>query len=81
MKHAIRILTTVLFIGTTISGCGYAKKTDLDQLREELGDVRANALEAHTVADQSRRTANEALDMSKRTEEIVNRSFKKSMRK
>jgi hypothetical protein len=81
MKQKIAKLICLAFLVSAVTSCGYAKKEDLDKLRDELGDVRANALEAHTVADSARRTAQESLDMSKRTEEVVNRSFKQSMRK
>jgi len=81
MKSTITKITALTFFGLTAVGCSSVNKSDIDQLRAELSEVRATASKALSVAEQARTTADDAMDSSKRTEEIVNRSFKKSMLK
>lgn len=47
----------------------------------ELAKVRDEARDAHRVADQALTTSQEANSRSIRTEEMVNRGFRHSMRK
>ena len=81
MKQKIVKLISLAFIATVVSSCGYASKSDLDKLRAEMGELRINTQQAMSTADDAKRTADQSLEMSRRTEEIVNRSFKQSMRK
>ena len=47
----------------------------------ELAKVQTEARDAHRTADQALSTAQEANARSQRTEEMLNRSYKHSMRK
>lgn len=86
MKNS-KIFTAALlvFVSCTSSSCSYASKDELKQMRADMGaDIRQN----REVADQAMATAKESLEMSqntekvsRNTEEIVNRSFKRSMLK
>ncbi len=71
-------LTVVLLTST---GCSYAKKAELDALRADLNRVERTSDQALNTANEARDTAGEANERSLRLEEMMNRSFKKSMYK
>ena len=61
------------------SGC--ATSSDIDRLEKQIVDVRFMASEARDQAKAAKNAADEANTRSQRTEEMLNRSFQKSMRK
>ncbi len=75
----------VFAICATSVGCSCAKKADLDDLRSDLKQeikvVSDQVAEVSINSEQTRHIAEEANKRSQRTEEAVNRGFKKSMRK
>lgn len=72
MRTRIIILATLLVAALPASGC--ASRSSVTKVREEAHD-------AHRIAEQALSTAQEANNRSIRTEEMVNRSFRHSMRK
>lgn len=72
MRTRIIILATLLVATLPTSGC--ASRSSVAKAREEARD-------AHRIAEQALSTAQEANNRSIRTEEMVNRSFRHSMRK
>ena len=70
-----RILTVALLSTTTLFGpIGCASRGSVLKVRDEAKD-------AHRIAEQALTTAQDANARSIRTEEMVNRSFRHSMRK
>jgi len=67
----VRITTAALIISAPI-GCAS---------NSELAKVRTEAHDAQRAADQALTVAQEANSRSQRTEEMVNRGFRHSMRK
>lgn len=68
------ILTFSALISTAIGMTGCATNSSVHKAHDE-------AREAHRIANQALNTAQEANTRSIRTEEMVNRSFRHSMRK
>jgi hypothetical protein len=73
------MLTRIITVGTlatfTLFGpMGCASKSSVTKVRDEARD-------AHRIAEQALSTAQEANNRSIRTEEMVDRSFRHSMRK
>jgi hypothetical protein len=66
------ILTALILATGALSGC--ATKSSVAKAKDEARD-------AHRIAEQALSTAQEANNRSIRTEEMVNRSFRHSMRK
>lgn len=73
------IAVSILVVGALISGC--ATKSDVRVVRDQVEDVERKADEALSEARAAKRLAQEANERSMRTEEMVNRSFKRSMYK
>ena len=65
-------LSAIALIAVSFSGC--ATKSSVAKAKDEARD-------AHRIAEQALTTAQEANNRSIRTEEMVNRSFRHSMRK
>jgi hypothetical protein len=72
MKFQRTTAISALVFTTTLAGCA---------TNSELSKVRTEAIEARRVADQALVVANEANQRSERTEEMVHRSFRHSMKK
>lgn len=70
-SHSI-LFSSLLLTATLVSGC--ATKSSVAKAKDEARD-------AHRIAEQALTTAQEANNRSIRTEEMVNRSFRHSMRK
>jgi hypothetical protein len=72
MRSHSLFIPAVLLIAASVSGC--ATKSSVTKAKDEARD-------AHRIAEQALTTAQEANNRSIRTEEMVNRSFRHSMRK
>jgi hypothetical protein len=72
MKITSATLVAACVITLTSTGCAS---------NSELARVRTEAMEARRVADHALNEAQEANRRSERAEDMVNRSFKHSMRK
>jgi hypothetical protein len=72
MKLHYSLMFPALVIAISASGCA---------TNSELAKVRTEAIEAHRVADRALVAAHEATQRSERTEEMVHRSFRHSMKK
>ncbi|MEY4668840.1 MAG: hypothetical protein RL518_1539 [Pseudomonadota bacterium] len=72
MRSHSLFLSAVILSAVSISGC--ATKSSVAKAKDEARD-------AHRIAEQALTTAQEANNRSIRTEEMVNRSFRHSMRK
>ncbi len=70
-SHSI-LFSSLLLTAVLVSGC--ATKSSVAKAKDEARD-------AHRIAEQALTTAQEANNRSMRTEEMVNRSFRHSMRK
>jgi len=70
-SHSI-LFSSLLLTAMLVSGC--ATKSSVAKAKDEARD-------AHRIAEQALTTAQEANNRSMRTEEMVNRSFRHSMRK
>ena len=68
----------VLASGMTL-GC--ATQGSVDKVANDLAAVRMEAQAAQQTAAEAKRAADEANNRSRATEEMLNRSFKKSMYK
>jgi len=64
-----------------ITGCSYATQEELASVRAECQQVRKTADQANMTAREARDAAQQSITLSQNTEEIVNRSFSKTMRK
>lgn len=73
------VLLACCVFGAFLSGC--ATKGDVRAVGEQVADVERKADEALSEARAAKRLAQEAHERSMRTEEMVNRSFKRSMYK
>jgi hypothetical protein len=72
MRTRTIIFSTLIFTAFSASGC--ATRSSVTKAHDEARD-------AHRIAEQALSTAQEANNRSIRTEEMVNRSFRHSMRK
>ena len=70
--HKITCLSFAVLTAASVSGC--ATKSSVHKVHDQ-------AKEAQRIAEQALTTAQEANNRSIRTEEMVNRSFRHSMRK
>jgi len=66
-------------LAALLSGC--ATNSDVRVLREQVENIERKADEATSEARAAKRMAQEANERSMRAEEMVNRSFKRSMYK
>jgi hypothetical protein len=73
------IAASILVVGALISGC--ATKNDVRVVHDKVEEVDRKADEALSEARAAKRLAQEANERSMRTEEMLNRSFKRSMYK
>lgn len=71
----------ILAVTSASIGCSYAKQADVDALRADVKSISNQASQASADAADARRVAEEANRRSQSTEDALNRSFKKSMRK
>lgn len=78
MKRANKLITVLLGVGL-LAGC--ASRSDVRLARDEAAQAQATANRALNVADAAHSKADAADARSQRTEEMLNRVFKKSMRK
>jgi len=69
-----RTIFCSILVATTLSSSGCASRSSVKKAHDEARD-------AHRIAEQALSTAQEANNRSIRTEEMVNRSFRHSMRK
>ena len=75
-----RVLTaSVLIAACVVSGC--ASRGDVRTLGEQVEEADRKADEALSEAREAKRLAQEANDRSLRSEEMLNRGFKRSMYK
>lgn len=65
---------TLFLVATVMTTAGCATTSALSKVRDEAKD-------AHRISEQALTTAQEANSRSIRTEEMVNRSFRHSMKK
>jgi hypothetical protein len=72
MRSHSMLFSSLLLTAVLTSGC--ATKSSVAKAKDEARD-------AHRIAEQALTTAQEANNRSIRTEEMVNRSFRHSMRK
>lgn len=72
MRSYSLVLSGIIIATIALSGC--ATKSSVVKAKDEARD-------AHRIAEQALTTAQEANNRSIRTEEMVNRSFRHSMRK
>jgi uncharacterized protein (UPF0333 family) len=72
------LLTGVMAVGT---GCSYASKSDLDQVRADVADAKRMSEQALNTSNEARQTAQNANNRSDKIEEAMTRNFKKSMYK
>jgi outer membrane lipoprotein SlyB len=72
MRTSTVIFSTLILTAFSVSGCA---------TRSSVAKAKDEAHDAHRVAEQALTTAQEANNRSIRTEEMVNRSFRHSMRK
>lgn len=80
MKRCIyKNLLTAATICLIFTGC--ATNSSVRKVRDDIENVSRTANQALAKAEESNRIAREADARSKKTEEMVNRSFKKSMYK
>ena len=77
-KRIIRTLS-LLVITTLVASC--ATKSSVKRVQASLDDTQAIAEEALATAREAKQLASEADARSKRTEEVLNRGFKRSMYK
>jgi hypothetical protein len=66
------LLTTLAILVLSATGCA---------TRSEVATIRTDVMEARRAADRALTVAEEANRRSERTEEMLNRSYKHSMRK
>jgi outer membrane biogenesis lipoprotein LolB len=62
-----------------LTGC--ASKSSVSQLRADLDDTRQISEQALATAKEAKQIASEADERSRRSEEVLNRGFKRSMYK
>jgi hypothetical protein len=72
MRSHSLLLSAIVLVAGSLSGCA---------TNSSVAKVRDEARDAQRVAEQALTTAQEANNRSIRTEEMVNRSFRHSMRK
>jgi predicted small secreted protein len=72
MRTYTVMFSTLALAAFSVSGCA---------TRSSVGKAKDEARDAHRIAEQALTTAQEANNRSIRTEEMVNRSFRHSMRK
>jgi hypothetical protein len=77
MKHLAHLIVPSLV--ALCSGC--ATHSDVTKVQNEARDAQRTAEHALTTAQSAKSIAQEANDRSLRTEEMLNRGFKRSMRK
>ena len=78
MRLAKRLLTVIVGVGV-LAGC--ATRSSVREARDEASQAQTTASRALNEADKARAKADAADARSERTEEMLNRVFKKSMRK
>jgi uncharacterized lipoprotein YajG len=61
--------------------CGCATHSDVHKAQNDATNAQRSAEQALTTAQQAKSMAQEANDRSYRAEEMLNRGFKRSMRK
>jgi hypothetical protein len=61
--------------------CGCATHSDIHKVQTDVANAQRTADQALVAAQQAKSMAQEANDRSYRTEEMLDRSFKRSMRK
>lgn len=83
-----RKLTGVALALVSLTSCSYASKEDLAEVRAEAQQSRKvseqalrAAQDAKADADLAKQQAQESTTVSRQTEEVVNRSYKKAMYK
>lgn len=77
MKHLTHLLIPTL--AALCAGC--ATHSDVTKVQNEARDAQRTADQALSTAQGAKSLAQEANDRSLRTEEMLNRGFKRSMRK
>ena len=77
MKRSIALCIAVMAL--TLGGC--ASNSDIRRLEDKIADVRSTADQALNESRSARMAADDANARAKRAEEMVNRSFQKSMYK
>jgi hypothetical protein len=73
------LISCTLLAGLSFVGC--ASRSSVEELRADLDMTRQTSEEALATAREAKQVASEADARSKRTEEVLNRSFKRSMYK
>ncbi len=72
-------IIAALFFGLLLTGC--ATNGDIRKLDSEIAAIRSESMITQRMAEDAKKAADEANARSKSTEEMLNRSFKKSMYK
>ena len=72
-------LSALILAAGLLTGC--AARSDIKRLDEEMAQLTQQAAETRRIAEQANQTAQDADRRSRMTEEMLNRSFKKSMYK
>ena len=79
MKNSVLKSMALLLCLSLVVGC--ATKGSVRRVRASVDDTQAIAEEALATAREAKQLASEADSRSKRTEEVLNRGFKRSMYK
>lgn len=77
MKHLTHLFIPA--IAALMTGC--ATHSEVNKVENEARDAQRRADQALSTAQSAKSLAQEANDRSLRTEEMLNRGFKRSMRK
>ncbi|PID65012.1 MAG: hypothetical protein CR977_02540 [Gammaproteobacteria bacterium] len=78
MKKTLFALSAVALLAT---GCSSVTKADLEALRAEVGEAKTASEKAYQAAQQANLNAQDAKAMSIKTDEKLNRMFRKAQMK
>lgn len=78
MKKTIFAMSAIALLAT---GCSSVSKTDLAALRADINAAKASSDKAYQAAQQANLNAQDAKAMSLRTDEKLNRMFRKAQMK
>ncbi|PIE46484.1 MAG: hypothetical protein CSA42_08330 [Gammaproteobacteria bacterium] len=78
MNKLLLSLSAVAFLA---SGCSAVTKADMDALRSDVASAKASADKAYQAAQQANLNAQDAKAMSLKTDEKLNRMFRKAQMK
>ena len=79
IKYQIRTVAGIVLAVGVLAGC--VTSNDLLEVRQIAEQARTDAAAAQRVANEANATANQSMQMSRDTDERVNRLFQRSMLK